>query len=225
MNSASLRTIEPEEVTYFRQEVLRGTPWYQALLETIARWALPEEEVHGRRYVYLLLGEAFDWLTLVERLLSSTDGLVQGEECDKLLFEGRLPDCVDEDTFRRTVGEAKYIGILNFWYGVVVEEALQIEEEEKRRKERRGLGRPEGDEVVEEAFQRLYGERRSTLLCRFRQAMGYPSLPSITLTEMKEFTYWLFKRRVASSEPALVASDTRRGLAYIHALRNGQDPY
>jgi hypothetical protein len=55
--------------------------------------------------------------------------------------------------------------------------------------------------------------------------MGYPSLPSTTLTELKEFTYWLFKRRVASFEPALVASDTRRGLACIHSLRIGQDPY
>ena len=53
--------------------------------------------------------------------------------------------------------------------------------------------------------------------------MGYPSRRSTDLTELKEFTYWLFKRRVRSSEPARVASDTRKGLARLRLLRKGQN--
>ncbi len=40
----------------------------------------------------------------------------------------------------------------------------------------------------------------------------------ISLSELKEFTYWLFKRRLAAQDPARVASDTRRGLLRLQAM-------
>ena len=47
--------------------------------------------------------------------------------------------------------------------------------------------------------------------------------PSVTehdasLADMTEFTYWLFRRRVSGSEPARVASDTRKGVAMLQRL-------
>ena len=38
---------------------------------------------------------------------------------------------------------------------------------------------------------------------------------------MKEFTYWLFKRRVNSSDSARVASDTKKGLVKLSGM-NGR---
>ena len=35
-------------------------------------------------------------------------------------------------------------------------------------------------------------------------------------TEAKEFTYWLFKYRLANHDKAKVASDTKRGLQYLN---------
>ena len=35
-------------------------------------------------------------------------------------------------------------------------------------------------------------------------------------TELKAFTYWLFKMRVYRSDPARVASDTRKALEWLH---------
>jgi hypothetical protein len=40
----------------------------------------------------------------------------------------------------------------------------------------------------------------------------------ISLAELTEFTYWLFRRRVSGSEPARVASDTRKGVAALQRL-------
>jgi hypothetical protein len=41
---------------------------------------------------------------------------------------------------------------------------------------------------------------------------------TISLADLTEFTYWLFRRRVSGSEPARVASDTRKGVAMLQRL-------
>ena len=74
----------------------------------------------------------------------------------------------------------------------------------------------EGGDVNEEAFQRVYGAPRQELLARFQQEKGMPPVDSLTLAEMKEFTYWLFKYRVATCDPERVASDTRKALNQLH---------
>ena len=53
---------------------------------------------------------------------------------------------------------------------------------------------------------------RDTLLEQFRDEMGYEATDEMTLTESKEFTYWLFKWRLHRSEGAKAASDTQKGL-------------
>lgn len=40
----------------------------------------------------------------------------------------------------------------------------------------------------------------------------------VSLADLTEFTYWLFRRRVSGSEPARVASDTRKGVAMLQRL-------
>jgi hypothetical protein len=41
----------------------------------------------------------------------------------------------------------------------------------------------------------------------------------MALRESKEFTYWLFKYRVKHSEPARMASDTKKGLDQLQKMR------
>jgi len=53
------------------------------------------------------------------------------------------------------------------------------------------------------------------LLKSFRQERGGSQLRSITLTELKEFTYWLFKYRLKHCEKARVASDTKKAMGYL----------
>ncbi|HTE83741.1 MAG TPA: hypothetical protein VK821_03340, partial [Dehalococcoidia bacterium] len=120
-----------------RSAVECGAEWYPALLDAIARWPLPQELVDGRWYRYLIGGEAFDWLLLADRLLESIAGSVPEEERIALLFHARPPVEQTADDFRAAIGESKHRAHLNYVYGVVVEEALQLSIEEDLHKERR----------------------------------------------------------------------------------------
>ena len=207
------------------EAVRGGQPWHMALLEAIGKWTLPEEEFQGRRYCYLILGEAFDWVLLAERLCSEMDGLVPLEELEVLLFGAKLPIHMTNAQFKDLVGFNKYRAFLNYWYGVVVEEALQLVEEEEIRKRHRSKGLPDSEDLTEEAFVNIYGDSRTSLLRTFWLEMKYSRRTPLGLSELREFTYWLFKSRVKLCEPARVASDTRKGLQRLTRLRGVSSPF
>jgi hypothetical protein len=221
----------PEAVLHLRSAVRSGVPWYQAMMEAIGLWTLPQEVHQGRVYQYLILGEAFDWLLLAERLCPELDGALGDEEREALLFNGRLPEDITPEIFHELIGSTKHRGYLNYWYGIVIEEALQLATEEEVRKRHRARCYPDSEELAEEAFTHLYGKTRTRLLEEFRQEAEKNPLCSfgkiktkgfdLSLTDLKEFTYWLFKRRVNMWDPARVASDTRKGIRRLHLLEEG----
>ncbi len=197
-----------------------GQHWFVALLQTVGDWPLAEEEVDGRRYRYLIGGEAFDWLLLAERLCEAVADLTPENEREALLVHARFPTEVTEEEFRRLLGPAKHRAHLNFLYGVQVEEALQLGVAQEVQKER--LSKVwENGHVDEEVCQRIYGASRQELSERFRQQSG-PRSGDLTLGDLHEFTYWLFKHRVNNCDPARVASDTRKGLAMLSRLQLGR---
>ncbi len=210
---------EPEALERFRECLRAGKPWFPCLLEAIAQWDQAEEEVDGQRYRYLVGGEAFDWLVLAQRLCAGADGLVPVDEVERLLCHGRPPVETDRHQFRRLIGASKHRAYLNFFYGVVVEEALMGVVEEEVRKEQSSLGLLGESGLLDEVCRRIYDASHSTLLARFRLERGYPQEPVTGLEELKEFTYYLFKYRLKNSEPDKVASDTRKGLLYLHSQR------
>ena len=211
--------VDEEPVDHFRKAVESGEPWTLALLEAVGMWTVTSEEHDGRKYSYLLQGEAFDWILLAERLCGDIDGLVPSDEKEELLFAGLLADDVDDRSFKKLIGSSKHQAVLNFWYGVVVEEALQLAVEDEVRKRHLAKGYADSEDLVEDAFTILYQETRTKLARSFLRSKGAPARRSMSLTELKEFTYWLFKRRVDLWDPARVASDTRKGLERLKRLR------
>ena len=210
------------------------THWFLALMQAVREWPLPQETIGERTYRYLVGGEAFDWLLLAERLCDEIEDLVPDEEREALLFHGRLPDDVDENDVERLLG-AKHRAHLNFVYGVRVEEALQLAVGNEVHKERFASRVWEKNGLSDdEAFQRLYGAPRVELFTEFQQKSHEPepkrsrraqagsngsrAPTDISLADLTEFTYWLFRRRVSGSEPARVASDTRKGVAALQRL-------
>ena len=208
----------PEALLHLKSAVASGVPWYQALLEAVGLWTLPEEEYQDRNYHYLIQGEAFDWLVLAERLCAEMDGFVPPEDKERLLFQGKLPEQVEPDMFRDMLGTSKYRGYLNYCYGVVVEEALQLAVEEDVRKRHRARGYSDSEDFVEEAFTHLYGETRTTMIDLFQREQHLHRGRGLSLANLKQFTYWLFKHRVQMWDPARVASDTRKGLQRLRLL-------
>ncbi|MDE0363358.1 MAG: hypothetical protein OXU28_10160 [Chloroflexota bacterium] len=205
-------------------------PWHIALLDAIGRWSLPHEQLWGRDWRYVIGGEALDWLTLAHRLCLSIPDAVPPEELEALLFYGHLPEDIGPERFRQLIGPYRYTAHLNFWYGVVVEEALQLVTEDSIRKSRLVRCYGDSDDVVEDAYRHLYGETRANLVPEFLAdaggTWGYDP-EDLSLAAWQEFTYWLFKRRIRKWHPARVASDTRRGLERLRELRddeNAADP-
>ena len=215
---------EPEALWHLRKGIKAGRPWHMVILEAIGMWTLPEEEWRGRVYRYVIQDEAFDWLLLAERLCAELGALIPLKEREKLLFWGHLPVETSPGEFKELVGFNKYRGILNFWYGVVIEEALQSAVEKEVRKGQRASGRPDDEDLVEVAYQRLYNDTCTSLLRQFRREMGYALRSPLSLTQTKEFTYWLFKVRLRYWDPARVASDTRKGLKQLHQIRGSSNP-
>ncbi len=227
----------PEAAGYFRRRLESGVPWHRALLEAIGIWTLPEETWQGRRYRYIIGREAFDWLLLAERLCHPRNTQDAAEaipprQLERLLFHGILPQPIEPDEFRALLGPTKHQAYLNYHYGITLEEALQLAAEESVRKRHTARGYPDTEELIEQAFRHLYNNTRTSLFQEFTQHPDstpiYPELvegrPGLSLTGLKEFTYWLHKRRVNYWDPARVASDTRLAIRRLAALQETAAP-
>jgi len=208
---------DTEAIRHLEQAITGGKHWYIALLEAIGLWKAAEETHNGRTYQYLIAGEAFDWLLLAERLCEIVDGLLPGDEKTALLFYGKPPLDLTIDKFKELIGSSKYHQYLNYFYGITTEEALIRAVQEEVRKEKRTLGLNKEHDYDSEVYQRIYGATKAVLLKRFRRENGYPQLKSISLTELKEFTYWLFKYRLNHCDKARVASDTKKALTQLRS--------
>ncbi len=191
--------------------------WFHALLHAIRNWPLSSETKGDRQFHYLVGGEAFDWLLLAERLCDEMTDLIPEDEAEALLFHEKMPLRTGEADFEALLG-AKYKPHLNFVYGVRVEAALQVAVQEELRKELAASRVwDNNDHVEDEAFQRIYGKSCTELLAAFKTSIGSSS-EWMSLAELSEWHYWLFQYRIKNSDPAKVASDTRKGLLMLQML-------
>ena len=195
-----------------------GRDWPSALLEALSIWTTPNETYRRRRFEYFIGGEAFDWVLLAERLFLEVGKLVPMSEREDLLYAGRFPASFPKSSFKDLLGVDKYRGALNFYYGVTVEESLQLAVETEAMKRQASNGVRYKDDFSDEVFTSLYRAKEIELLELFREETGEPAGESTGLSEHKAFTYWLFKRRVYVSDKARVASDTKKGLDQLRSM-------
>jgi hypothetical protein len=217
---AEVSTGDTEAIRGLKSAIGEGRNWYVSLLEAVRVWSSREEDYRGRHYQYLIDNEAFDWLVLTERLCQELDGLIPEKDRTNLLFFGIPPIELSKDQFKNLVGPAKYQAHLNYFYGILVEKFLLLSVTEEIRKKKRVLGLNNDSGVVDEAYQRIYGATQSALLKQFRKERHYPQLRSIGLSELNEFTYWLFKYRIKMRDKSCVASDTKKALTKLRELLN-----
>ena len=213
--TGTVATGDADAIQYFQQAIAEGKPWYLALLGAMGLWTSASEHRDNRTCNYLINNEAFDWLLLAERLCETVDGLLPEEEKNTLLFSGIPPLPLNSREVKKLIGSRKYSQYLNYFYGVTVEEGLQLAVQEEIDKERRLRGYHTRYDSTDEAFRRIYGYARDSLLKSYRKEKGYSHLKNISITEMKELTYWLFKYRLKHCEKAKIASDTAKALQYL----------
>jgi hypothetical protein len=160
----------------------------------------------------LIDGEAFDWLLLAERLSDEISESIPEKERINLLFFDLPPLELTREEFKKLIGTVKYRAYLNYLYGVLVEENLISAVVDEIRKERFASGLNKHEDILDKAYRRIYGDDQQTLLDSFRKEKKYPKRKSMTLSELKEFTYWLFKYRIKKCDKSRVASDTKKAL-------------
>ena len=204
-----------ETVLRMRQAIQDGQHWFEAVLDAVAHWRLPGERIGQRDYRYLIHGEAFDWLLLAERLLDEVPDLVPPAERDALIWENRWPIEMEDNDFALRIGTVKHSAHLNFLYGVLVEEALQLSVEEEIHKEVRSRAWGQDGRVDEPMYQRIYGKSREELFSLHYEETGILMTHEVSYGDWRAFTYWLFKHRLKRQDKARVASDTRKGLAQL----------
>ena len=205
-------------IKHLKAALSDGKDWPEALLEAMALWTVPEERRRKRKYNYFIAGEAFDWLLLAERLLDETRGVVPQDELETLIVEGKFPDRFDVERVQELLGVDKYRGYLNFYYGVTVEEALQLACELELRKRDTSNGVRYRGAYSEKAFPLIYRKSREELLYMFRESKKVEPDGIESMAEHRAFTYWLFKYRWANSDKARIASDTTKGLRQLEQM-------
>ena len=211
-------SLEQEIICEFRKNLEQKADWITSLIEAISKWTIPHETYLGRYYKYFICEEAFDWITLSERLCNDINDLIPQQEKEALLINGHVPCSFNVSNFKDTIGSDKYRGYLNFFYGITVEEALQLAVETEVQKQLLGNGKQYEKDFSTEAFLRIYQKPQVVLLKMFCDDHKLPYKLSLTQTEHKEFTYWLFKHRLSSSDRAKVASDTQKGLTLLRQM-------
>ncbi len=215
--SSVLAETETQAISHLRDALQRGVEWRVALLQSMSLWTAPREIYNGVRLVYLIGGEAFDWLALANRLANEARDLIPADELEDLLFTGRFPGGANETDFKDILGAEKYSAYLNFFYGVEVEMALQRAVESEVEKQAYASGLQYVADHTDAAFQRIYRMDRASLIAAHRESLRRPNRPLASMTEIKEFTYWLFKRRLQVSDKAKIASDTLKGIGALDA--------
>jgi hypothetical protein len=214
--SQQLTSLDDEAIRHFRNAISAGMHWYIALLEAVGWWQSPEETYQERHYQYLIEGVAFDWQLLAERLCDAVDDLLPEKEKADFLLNGLAPLDITKERFQELIGAAKYRQYLNYFYGVTVEDALLLSVKDEVRKERQLAAIVKEEDTTAEAFQRIYGETQPVLLEQFRKEKHHRRLRSISLSELKQFTYWLFMYRVRHNDKSRVASDTKKALDWLN---------
>ena len=217
--SFQLTSLDDEAIRLFHEAIASGKHWYMGLLEAVGRWGSAEEIYQGRHYRYLIDGSAFDWRLLAERLCETVDGLLPEKEKSDFLLRGKPPLDITKEQFQELIGQIKYRQYLNYFYGVTVEDAILLSVKEEVRKERLIAALVKEEDTTAEAFLRIYGDTQPVLLEQFRKEKLYRRSRSISLSELKEFTYWLFLYRIMHNDKSRVASDTKKALDWLN--RNG----
>ena len=216
-----------DAITHLKSTIAPSTgDWKLTVLETIAKWPLASENLAGEQLDYLIGGEALDWRLLAQRLLNECGSDIDDDTwwdwlTDPVVFAG-----FEEPEFMRAVGVDKFRAHLSYFYGVTVEQALLAAVEEEITHRRVAAGRQLSDSSMELAYETLYGNTRDQLWEVFKIETGVEAAregwrhrDEHSLGSEDAFTYWLFKLRMERSDPAKIASDTRKGLAKLERMR------
>ena len=222
MNKSSEKIENRDLIRIFQQSVINGNDWIKELLNVIKYWNIPEELVGKFTYKYLLQKEAFDWKMLANRIINVSRDLIPAKDAHELLFNNIITNGYTSNSFKQAIRFDKYTVHLNYFYGIITEECLLYAVEEEIQKERYSNGLTNYANVTSEAYKKIYGYSEKTLINQFQKLNYGETRDTREVTELKEFTYWLFKLRINTKDSSRIASDTAKGLKKFNEIHKTQ---
>ena len=177
--------------------------WRAALICAVGEQPLTNDSPH------LVSNDAFNWKGAAWAIAATTRDFPSQAVVERWLKDSNEHGGYGEGEFRRYIGDERFNAHLNFFYGVTIERATILAKFIQLTKFVRTSGLfPERIAMQNRTFKDLYGGGVRTLFTEFTLSHG----PNPPRGLSHQFVYWLFKHRLAHSEPAKVASDTKLGL-------------
>jgi hypothetical protein len=208
----------------FNNALNNGENWKDVVLEVIKIWGIPEEKKGNHKLIYLISGEAFNWVRLAIRIINSSNIEVPEDEIREFLFSGFLPNALSEDEFKSKIGESKFKGWQNYYYGIIVEQGVIELTKINIMKEIFSIGIDISDEKLDIVFDEIYGNSFEVLWKNFNLNTNgvnrkYYLSKTTGQSESEEFIYWLFKKRLSKSTPEVFASRVNEALKYLDNVK------
>ena len=208
----------------FNNALNNGENWKNVVLEVIKIWSIPEEKKGNHKLTYLISDEAFNWVRLAIRIVNSSNIEVPEDEIREFLFSGFLPNTLSEYEFKSKIGDSKFKGWQNYYYGIIVEQAVIELTKMNIMKKVFSTGINISEERLDIVFDEIYGNSFEVLWKDFNLNTSGVNrkyyLPKTTgESESEEFIYWLFKRRLSKSTPEVFASRVNEALKYLDNVK------
>lgn len=197
-----------------KSKIENGINWEKAVVDCISDWDINEEFYRGYKYKYWINNEAFDWMTLTERLGSAIKSYLNKKKYHELIFTGLLPNKSSYEYMKKVISKNKLSQMRNFYYGIIIEDLIYIQ------KSQQYLKNSLNDINDYDGYEEIYGKNINLLFQQFAKNIKFTKQSTINLYTYKEFIYWLFKFRIKNSEKTKVASDTNLSIKLAKNILN-----
>ena len=111
--SGNLPDHEMEIVLQLRRDLEGGKDVAGSLLVASSQWSLSEEVVGDVRYQYILAQEAFDLVSLMNRLALDCMGLIPIKDLSDAVFVDEYDLVSTDESLRRQLGPIKYLSLIH----------------------------------------------------------------------------------------------------------------
>lgn len=204
----------PHLIQELKSKIENGINWEKAVVDCISDWDINEEFYRGYKYKYWINNEAFDWMTLTERLGSAIKSYLNKKKYHELIFTGLLPNKSSYEYMKKVISKNKLSQMRNFYYGIIIEDLIYIQ------KSQQYLKNSLNDINGYDGYEEIYGKNINLLFQQFAKNIKFTKQSTINLYTYKEFIYWLFKFRIKNSDKTKVASDTNLSIKLAKNILN-----
>ena len=204
----------PHLIQELKSKIENGINWEKAVVDCISDWDISEEFYRGYKYKYWINNEAFDWMSLTERLGSAIKSYLNKKKYHELIFTGLLPSKSSYEYMKKVISKNKLSQMRNFYYGIIIEDLIYIQ------KSQQYLKNSIYTTNKYDGYEEIYGKNINLLFQQFAKNTKFTNQTKINLYTYKEFIYWLFKFRIKNSDKTKVASDTNLSIKLAKNILN-----